>query len=260
MTSPSARSTLYSSEPHFFDAEELALLDELAMDIGFATGVRDRELHRRRIEAELHASEDRFRELADNIKEVFYMVDHVRHQLLYVSPAYETIWGRTCASLYESPNDWFDAVHPEDRARVLEAVETRRPRGHFDETYRIVRPDKAVRWVHDRAFVVRDSAGTVLRVGGTAHDITQQRQLEEQFRQSQKMEAVGQLAGGIAHDFNNILAAISMQAELAASEPGLPDAAQEQLGDIAAATERAAKLIRQLLTFSHAGGSSSRAC
>src|SRR4029077_7728084 len=93
---------------------------------------------------------------------------------------------------------------------------------------------------------------------GTAEDVTEQRQLEEQFRQSQKMEAIGQLAGGGAHDFKNILAAIIMQVDLAAQPPDLPLATQGYLRDAKAAAERAARLTRQLLTFSRRQGMQSR--
>ena len=241
---------IYSSEPGFFDEEELVLLDELALDIGFALEVHDRETERRRMEHALRESEDRFRQLTENIQEVFWMTDPEKQQMLYISPAYEKIWGRTCASVYESSFAFVDTIHPDDRARISHATETRQLRGDYDETYRILRPDGTVRWIRDRALPVRDATGANLRIVGTAEDITDRRQLEEQFRQSQKMEAIGQLAGGVAHDFNNILAAIMMQADLAATEANLPEAARELLDDIKAATERAANLTRQLLAFS----------
>jgi PAS domain S-box-containing protein len=205
---------------------------------------------RKRAERALRESEERFRQLADNIHEVFWITDPGKNQMLYISPAYERIWGRTCQSLYDSPRTWSDAIHPEDRERVLAAAKTRQERGDYNEIYRVTRPDGSVRWIHDRAFPIRNSAGKVHRMVGTAEDITERRQLEEQFRQSQKMEAIGQLAGGVAHDFNNILAAIVMQAYLAASAPNLPAETMEMLDDIKAAAERAASLTRQLLAFS----------
>ncbi|MEQ1862650.1 MAG: PAS domain-containing protein [Chthoniobacteraceae bacterium] len=199
---------------------------------------------------DLRATEERFRQLAENIQEVFWINDPASGRVLYVSPAYEKIWGRTCASLYESPRTWLDAVHPDDRERVMHALETRLTSGEYDETYRILRADGTVHWIHDRGFPVLDESGEVTRVVGTAEDITEQRHLETQFRQSQKMEAIGQLAGGVAHDFNNILAAIMMQAELALTVTNPPPETRELIEDIKAATDRAANLTRQLLAFS----------
>ena len=97
---------------------------------------------------------------------------------------------------------------------------------------------------------VRDKAGNYYGRIWTFRDITQNRQLEEQLRQSQKMEAIGQLAGGVAHDFNNILAAIMMQLNLANYDTGLPPDIRDMLDDIKDAAKRAANLTRQLLAFS----------
>ncbi len=241
---------LYSGESDYFDAEELRLLDELAADVGFALEVQARDAERERFERALKDSEDRFRQLAENIQEAFWITDVATGRILYVSPAYETIWGRLADDLYASPRAWKDALHPDDRERIVNAAQTKHQRGDFDETYRVVRPDGVVRWIRDRAFPVRAADGTVVRVVGTAEDITDARQLEEQFRQSQKMEAIGQLAGGVAHDFNNILAAIMMQADLASATTDLPQETRELLQDIKSATQRAADLTRQLLAFS----------
>jgi PAS domain S-box-containing protein len=241
---------LYGSEPGFFDGDELRLLDELSLDISFALEINDRENARQRTEAALLASEERFRQIAENIQEVFWITDPQKQSILYVSPAYAAIWGRSCESLYAHPLAWVEAIHPEDRARVLDAAKTRQAHGTYDEQYRIQRPDSTLRWIHDRAVPIRNAAGEVYRIVGVATDITRQRQLEEEFRQSQKMEAIGQLAGGVAHDFNNILSAVMMQTELALLTPALPAETREFLGDIKSATNRAANLTRQLLAFS----------
>ena len=205
---------------------------------------------RKRAEEAQRASEERFRELAENIREVFWMTDPAKRVIHYVSPAYEKIWGRSCESLYENPRTWSDAIHPDDRPRVLHAAETRQVPGDYDETYRILQPDGTVRWIHDRAFPVRDEQGRVLRIVGTAEDVTEQRRLEEHFRQAQKMEAIGQLAGGIAHDFNNILAAILGNAELALVDVDARHPARRSLEEIQRASGRAKQLIQQILTFS----------
>lgn len=240
---------LYAGEKFFFNEPELRLLDELAMDISFALEVHEHERLRLQAEQDLRASEERFRQVVENIREAFWITDPATNQILYVSPGYEAIWGRTCASLYTSSGDWLEAVHPEDRPQILHAIQTKRDAGDFDETFRIRRPDSSLRWVRSRAFAVRNETGEVHRIVGTAEDVTAHQQLEEQLRQAQKLEAIGQLAGGVAHDFNNILAAMMMQAELTAMTKGLPAQAAEGLQEIRVAAERAANLTRQLLLF-----------
>ena len=131
----------------------------------------------KRIEEQLRASEERFRQLAENIREVFWMTDLEKTQTLYISSGYEAIWGRTRESVYASPRDWLEAIHPEDRERVQAALE-KQASGQYDETYRIRRSDGSIRWIHDRAFPVRNEAGTVYRIAGIAEDITERRLAE----------------------------------------------------------------------------------
>jgi PAS domain S-box-containing protein len=198
----------------------------------------------------LRESEEKFRQIAETINEVFWMTDPQNDHLLYISPAYEKVWGRTCASLYQSPRSWLETIHPDDREIIRRSMDTKLVTGDYDEIYRIHRPDGSVRWIHDRAFPVRNAAGDVYRVVGTAEDITENRKLEEQFRQAQKMEAIGQLAGGVAHDFNNILAVIQMYSDLMQFDGNLPPEQKESLDEITAAAQRATNLTRQLLVFS----------
>jgi PAS domain S-box-containing protein len=205
---------------------------------------------RKRLEEDLRRSEERFRELAENIQEVFWMTDPAKNQMLYISPAYEKIWGRTCENLYAEPAAWLDAIHSEDRAHVVQAAMTKQASGTYDEQYRIVRPDGSIRWIHDRASPVRDATGEVCRIAGVAEDITERRLLEEQFRQVQKMEAIGTLAGGIAHDFNNILAVIGGHTELLKMSLSQDPESMDGLEAVALATRRATNLVRQILTFS----------
>jgi PAS domain S-box-containing protein len=130
---------------------------------------------------ELRASEERFRQLAENISEVFWMTDVGKHHIIYVSPAYGTIWGRTRESLYADPRSWMEAIHPDDRERVRQAALTKQATGEYDEEYRIVRPTGSVRWIRDRAYPVRDDGGQVYRIVGIAEDITERKRLEAEI-------------------------------------------------------------------------------
>jgi PAS domain S-box-containing protein len=123
---------------------------------------------RKRAEQEFQTSEASLRQLAENIREVFYVVDWHPLHIVYISPAYEEIWGSPCASLYEQPMAWLDAIHPEDRLRVESAAMPTKDSGAFDAKYRIVRPDGRVRWIHDRSFSISDGE----RIVGIAEDIT----------------------------------------------------------------------------------------
>ena len=178
------------------------------------------------------------------------MTDVTQGKVLYVSPAFETIWGRSCASLYDSPRLWMESVHPDDRERVEQAAYLRSQRGDYDEVYRILRPDGSVRWIRDRAFPLRTGGGAIDRLLGTAADITEQRQLEEQLQQAQKMESVGRLAGGIAHDFNNLLTVINGMADLVIANLAEGDPNRQDLEQIRLAGDRAAALTGRLLAIS----------
>ncbi|MFZ5628895.1 MAG: response regulator [Spirochaetota bacterium] len=197
---------------------------------------------------ELRRSEERFREVVENIREVFWVSSADKTYVEYISPGYERTWGLPCETIYKEPLSWLNLVHPDDRERIREAALTKQSQGTYDEIYRIIRPDGSLRWVHDRAFPIVDSDWKVRRVVGIAEDISAQKKLEDQLRQSQKMEAIGQLAGGVAHDFNNILQAMLMQIDLALHRVAQDGTRQLLLG-LQQSAERASHLTRQLLTF-----------
>jgi len=200
-------------------------------------------------QARARENEQRFHEIANSIREVFWLTTLDKREMLYISPSYERVWGQSCESLIRQPGQWLEAVHPEDQPRVRAAA-AQQDVQPYDERYRIIRPDGAVRWIHDRSIVVRDAAGRPQRLCGVAEDVTERRKLEEQFQQAQKLESIGKLAGGVAHDFNNVLTVISSSnqclAEELADRPDLADLTRE----VRVAVERASALTRQLLAFS----------
>jgi PAS domain S-box-containing protein len=357
---------------------------------------------RKRLETLSREGEERFRQIAESIDEVFWITPPDKNSMIYVSPAYEKIWGRSCAELYANPRHWLASIHPEDRDRVIHAALSKQSEGTYDEEYRILRPDGGERWIRDRAFPLRDESGAIHRIVGLAEDITEHKareseirglseqlearvvertaqlreanealrkadsrqrallnaipdvvfrihrdgtfldfsaphgetflppdriigsdlmdsaipedvrlslraaidraldsgavvpleyaltrdggarqfearivrsgadevvatirdiserklaeahsqRLEQQLRQSQKMEAIGTLAGGIAHDFNNILTAILGYAEILRPQVRGQSGVEERLAEIARAGARAKDLVSQILTFS----------
>ena len=209
-----------------------------------------------RAEQRLRESEERFRQLTEHIREVFWLKSADGSRILYVSPAYEEVWGRSCQSLYAEPFSFLETVHPEDRERVLAALPGQAA-GEYDHEFRIVRPDGAIRWIWARAFPVRDEHGEIYRIAGCSEDITERKMVEEalresaeQLRQAQKMEAVGRLAGGIAHDFNNLLTVILGRAELLLARLGEEETLARDVTLMKKTADRAAALTRQILAFS----------
>jgi PAS domain S-box-containing protein len=151
-------------------------------------------------------SERRFRQLAEHINEVFWLSDPPRTQLLYVSPTYEKIWGRSCQSLYERPLSFLDAIHAADRERVLATLE-QHARGESTSTeYRVLRPDGSLRWVRDRGFPIRDDAGHVYRVAGVAEDITQAKIDQEALKEADRRK--DEFLATLAHELRNPLAPV----------------------------------------------------
>ncbi|MBV6324324.1 EAL domain-containing protein [Duganella violaceipulchra] len=136
------------------------------------TEIQQESAERMRMLADLQKSEMRFRQLAENIQQVFFLTDLSGAQIFYVSCAYEGIWGRSCASLYARPQSWMDAIHPDDLEAMQDNMPAQQASGRFDYVYRIVRPDAAIRWIRARGFPIADSTGAIVRIAGIADDIT----------------------------------------------------------------------------------------
>jgi two-component system, cell cycle sensor histidine kinase and response regulator CckA len=200
--------------------------------------------------ADLVESEARFRQLAETIDEVFFLVNPSLTEMLYVSPAYENIFGHSCASLYADPLSWTYPIPPGERERVLREMMPYGTLVPFDLEYAIVRPDGAGRVVRARGFPIANEAREVYRFAGIAEDVTERRRLDAQLRQANKMDAVGQLASGIAHDFNNLLSVILSYSDLLSADLNESDPMRADLKEIEGAGLRAVALTRKLLAFS----------
>ena len=142
--------------------------------VGWNRTLRKRILQRT---AALGESEQRFRQIAENIREVFWLSTADLSNALYISPAFESVWGRSRESLYQDLRSFFAAIHPEDRSRVITTMERDREQG-FEVEYRVVRPDGSIRWIWDRGFPIKDESGRFYRVAGIAEDITERKQAE----------------------------------------------------------------------------------
>ncbi|MBI5854186.1 MAG: PAS domain S-box protein, partial [Nitrospirae bacterium] len=132
----------------------------------------------------LRRSETRFRQVVEHISEVFWLATPDKKRFLYISPGYDTIWGRSRDRLYQRPLDWLDALHPEDQERIRVSLDTLAA-GGYEREYRIIRPDGSLRWIRDRAFPVRNERGLVEAIAGTAEDITERKRAEQQLRDTE---------------------------------------------------------------------------
>ncbi len=176
---------------------------------GIAIDITD-QLHAEQVRAE---SEERFRQMAESINEVFWMADPDVTQMVYISPAYERVWGQTCRSLYERPLSFLDRIHPDDRERVRRAALERHARGEStDEEYRLVMADGSIRWVRDRGFPIKDDKGRVFRKAGIAEDITEKKHAEEALKQADRRK--DEFLATLAHELRNPLAPVRNAVEL----------------------------------------------
>lgn len=175
----------HCSAPRDWQPLEIALLQQLAVQVGIA--LQQAELYqqaqselteRRRVEAELRESEERFRQLAENTDSVFWITELPERQVSYVSPAYKRLWGLDPQDIYASQQTWINLLHSEDREAVEIAFRESAFEGKFDQEYRIVLPDGSLRWVHDRCFPLKDESGRVYRFTGIAEDVTERKRSE----------------------------------------------------------------------------------
>jgi PAS domain S-box-containing protein len=208
---------------------------------------------RRQLEDQFHQAQQRLQHVVASSPSVLFTVATAPDQILgisWISDNLLEIFGHSPESAL-GQDWWMGNVHPEDRDGVIAQFQADLL-DHERSTYefRFRHTEGSYRWIRSELRLIRDGAGRAVEVVGSWSDITQRKQLEDQFRQSQKMEAVGRLAGGVAHDFNNLLQVITGYGELLLGTLRLDDPSRELVEEMTRAGERAAGLTRQLLAFS----------
>jgi two-component system cell cycle sensor histidine kinase/response regulator CckA len=212
-----------------------------------ATSIAEQTLSRSEPHHAADMSEARFRSLSVASPLGIYESD-LDGSITYANPRMLQIFGMTEAE--GLGRGWSARVHADDAALVKSGwAAAMRDQSEYEQEYRLSMPDGSIRWVRCRSAPLHH-AGVMVGTVSTIEDVTLHKALEEQLRQSQKMEAIGQLAGGVAHDFNNLLTVIKINAELALEELGTGHPVYADIQEVSRAAGRAAALTRQLLAFS----------
>ena len=219
----------------------------------------------------LRDSDERFRQMAENIRDAFFLIGADDQQVLYISPAYETISGRTCDSLRADPRSWTDAIFPDDRERVVKDFSHGMVSGQVDHECRIIRADGARRWVHVRGYPIRDETGALARIAGIAVDITAAKEAENEIRrlnetlEQRVAERTADLAtlnddlqafsSSVSHDLRAPLRHIMGFVEMITRNAVSPLSEQNSayLAKISASARYMGTLIGDLLEFSRVG-------
>jgi len=226
------------------------LVDDDGNTVGVASLVED-VTRREEAMCDLRESEARYRSLAEQAKDVIYRADPSTLAATYINPAVEALYGYTPSEWLADPELWQKSIDPQDRQAILKefarATESRQD-GLLE--YRIVTKTGETKHVEDHFFWERDAEGQVVSMSGIVYDVTERRRLQDQFLQSQKMEAVGLLAGGVAHDFRNQLTVIRGYAEMLQRRKMVDAEGAERVKEILTAVRRSEELSSRLLAFS----------
>jgi two-component system, cell cycle sensor histidine kinase and response regulator CckA len=218
----------------------IRLGDEIVGTLGVNIEVTDRN---RALEA-LRESEEKLRVAVEAAGVGLWSWEPARDHLVW-EPTICAIFGLPAGSRPSGRDGYLAHVHPDDRALVSTRIAEGLESGRWEDEYRIIRADGAVRWVLTQKTVLRDGDRT--RVVGAVIDVTERRMRDEQLRQAQKLEAVGQLTAGIAHNFNNMLMGVLPNLELAARRA--PEGLLPLLESASNSARRAADLVRKLMTY-----------
>ena len=196
-------------------------LDGQKCKVGFFTDVTERK----QVQDSLRESEEQFRQLAENVRQVFFVAELQPLRLIYISPAYEQVFRRSRQEAYERPESWLEAVHPEDHERTMDFYRKCFQTGEGTTEYRIVWANGSVRSAREQVFPVRDAAGALYRVVGAVEDITERRQAEETQQRARAYRTL-------------------IEASL---DPLVTISAEGKITDVNAATEKITGIARQEL-------------
>jgi PAS domain S-box-containing protein len=226
---------------------------EILYTLGMIEDITERKLA---VEA-LRDSEQQYRQLAENIGHVTWLITPDTKQLFYISPNYEQVWGKSCASLYEKPLSFMDIIHPEDKEKAVAALELDSTR--MDLEYRIIRSDGTMRWIHTRTHPVLNETGEIYRVVGIAEDITVCKIAEEEIlkalqREQELSEAKSRFIAMTSHDLRTPLTTIQSSVDLLKhrSEKLSPERQLLHLDRISSATEQMTSMVQDVLLLSEA--------
>jgi len=209
------------------------------------------EAERFRVEQELRRSEQRQAAIIQSLPMVLYLepFEAKRRAPTYISGDLHAICGFKLEEVSANPDIWADRLHPDDRDRVIASIEARRRSGRSAIEYRWQCADGNYKHFLDQAVLLKDAEGKPIEFAGTLTDISEQRSLESQLIQAQKMDAIGKLTGGIAHDFNNLLAAVLGGLSIIERRTTLDEENLRILGMTTRAAEQGTELVRRLLAF-----------
>lgn len=229
--------------------------------VRYATGMFWDSSRRKRMQEQLRESEERFRQLAENIKDVFFLTDVGGSQIFYVSPAFEKVWGFSSDKLYREPASWQELIHEADRERVRRAVKVRKPGSPYDIEFRIRRLTGAVRWIRLRGFPIHDALGRVYRFAGIAVDITPRKEAAESLQRShQRMRELAlhlqtvreeerkRIAREIHDELGALLLAIKMDLDVCRKQQAVAPANRATMDELITRVDAAIESVRRIAT------------
>jgi|GEM_PF-721727 len=237
--------SLYARVSHFFDQEEIVLLDEVTNDISFALETIETEKKRQEAERALCKSEEQFRLISENVADLIAVLD-LEGRRLYNSPSYKDILG--------DPNklrgtDSFQEIHPDDREKIQNIFrETVKTEIGQRAEFRLLCKDGSIRHIESQGSVVRDKDGKITSVVVVSRDVTEKKLLEQQFMRMQRMQSIGTLAGGVAHDLNNVLAPILLSLEMLKRSIS-DERSQKMIQTLEESARRGCDIVKQILGF-----------